>query len=47
MRKAQLYIFKEKNGKKSEHRKERSEFSDEHKEILDVASFANLMTWLW
>jgi hypothetical protein len=38
MRKAQRYVLREKN-RKSKDRKERSEFSDEQKEILDVASF--------
>jgi hypothetical protein len=47
MRKAQRCVFQEKFGKKGKDGKERSVFSDEHKEILDVASFSSMMTWLW
>jgi hypothetical protein len=48
MRKTQLCVCQEKRERrKSKERKDHSDLSDEHKEILDVASFASMMTWLW
>ncbi len=47
MRKAQRCVCQEKSVKQSKERKHRLDFSDDQKEILDVASFASMMTWLW